>query len=53
MGLYRDNGLGVSDKTPRQIEVIKKRIRGIMGNIGLKITLEPSGVKSVTSFKQD
>jgi len=39
-GLYRDDGLGVSDKTPREIENIKKDICKIFSENGLKITIK-------------
>jgi len=39
-GLYRDDGLGVSDKTPKEIENIKKDVYRIFFENGLKITIE-------------
>ncbi len=40
IGLYRDDGLAVCNKTPRQIETIKKEICKIFKNNKLKITIE-------------
>ena len=39
-GLYRDDGLGVSDATPRQLEIIKKEICAVYKAEGLNITIE-------------
>ena len=39
-GLYRDDGLGISKASPRQIELIKKDLCGIFSSYGLKITIE-------------
>jgi hypothetical protein len=39
-GLYRDDGLGVSNATPRQLEIIKKKICAIFKKNGLSITIE-------------
>ena len=38
IGLYRDDGLAVSSGTPRQIEIMKKKICHVFNNNGLKIT---------------
>jgi hypothetical protein len=40
IGLYRDDGLEAFDKTPREIEIIKKSICKIFSNNNLKITIE-------------
>ena len=40
IGLYRDDGLAVSSGTPRQIEIMKKKICQVFNNNGLKITTE-------------
>ena len=40
IGLYRDDGLAISNKTPRQTEIIKKEICQIFKNNGLSITIE-------------
>ena len=40
IGLYRDDGLAVSMATPRQIELIKKKICQIFERNGLKVTIE-------------
>ena len=40
VGLYRDDGLGAFNKTPRQIEEIKKKICKVFSFYGLKITIE-------------
>lgn len=40
VGLYRDDGLAICDKTPRQIESIKKEICNIFASNDLKITIE-------------
>ena len=40
VGLYRDDGLAVCNKTPREVEQIKKEICKIFTNNNLKITIE-------------
>ena len=40
IGLYRDDGLGVSGKTPRQTENIKKKICKVFSDNGLRITID-------------
>ncbi len=40
VGLYRDDGLAICHKTPRQIDVIKKQICTIFTKNNLKITIE-------------
>ena len=40
VGIYRDDGLAVCDKTPRQIEMIKKEICNVFATNKLKITIE-------------
>ena len=40
IGLYRDDGLAAFNKTPREIECIKKDICKTFGNHNLKITIE-------------
>ena len=56
IGLYRDDGLLVTIATPRQLELIKKRICAIFGDHGLKITAD-SNLKTVdfldTTFSQE
>jgi len=47
-GLYRDDGLGVSDKTPKEIENIKKDICKIFSENVLKITIEAN--KKIINF---
>ena len=39
-GLYRDDGLGISNASPREVELIKKDLCTIFRNHGLKITIE-------------
>ena len=39
-GLYRDDGLGISNASPRQTELIKKDLCDIFRNYDLKITFE-------------
>lgn len=39
-GLYRDDGLGVLDKTPRQAEIVKKKLCAIFREQKLQITVE-------------
>ena len=39
-GLYRDDGLGVSKATPRQTDLIKKKLCTIFSKNGLRITIE-------------
>ena len=40
IGLYRDDGLATFDKTPREIENIKKHICKIFNDHSLKLTIE-------------
>ena len=40
IGCYKDDGLGVSSSTPRQVESIKKKICETLRKFGLKITIE-------------
>ena len=40
IGLYRDDGLAAFDKTPQEIEKIKKELCKIFRENGLKITIE-------------
>ena len=40
IGLYRDDGLAAFDKTPREIETIKKSICKVFSDNNLKITIE-------------
>ena len=40
IGLYRDDGLAAFDKSPREIEKIKKQICKVFSNHNLKITIE-------------
>ena len=47
-GLYRDDGLAISNKTPRQTELIKKEICKIFKKNGLSITIEAN--KKVVDF---
>jgi hypothetical protein len=47
-GLYRDDGLGVSDAKPREIENIKKDLCSIFSKHGLKITIESN--KKIVNF---
>ena len=39
-GLYRDDGLGAINATPRNIEIVKKKLCKIFKDHGLKITVE-------------
>ena len=39
-GLYRDDGLGKSNKSQREVEIIKKDLCAIFRKPGLKITIE-------------
>ena len=48
IGLYRDDGLGVTTQRPQQVENTKKRICEIFRNMGLKITIEAN--KSIVDF---
>lgn len=43
IGLYRDNGLVISNTSPRDIENIKKEICRIFNHNGLRITIEANG----------
>ena len=47
-GLYRDDGLGVTKASPRQAELIKKKLCSIFAKYGLKITIEAN--KKVVNF---
>ena len=48
VGLYRDDGLAISNKTPKQTEKIKKEICRIFKENGLAITIEAN--KKVVDF---
>ncbi|GFR84580.1 inositol hexakisphosphate and diphosphoinositol-pentakisphosphate kinase 2 [Elysia marginata] len=48
VGLYRDDGLAVSDKSPKQNEDMKKKICKIFKNTGLSITIDAN--KKVVDF---
>ena len=48
MGLYRDDGLAITNATPRQTENIKKEICQIFNSNGLRITIEAN--KQVVNF---
>ena len=39
-GLYRDDGLGITNAPPRQVELIKKDLCNIFSEHGLKITIK-------------
>ena len=47
-GIYKDDGISVSDLTPQQTENVKKEICRIFRNLGLKITIECN--KKVVNF---
>ena len=47
-GLYRDDGLGITNATPRQVELIKKDLCTIFSEHGLKITIETN--KKILNF---
>ena len=52
LGLYRDDGLGVSSSTPRQIENSKKKICELFKKHGLSITISANtGCKIVSAKK--
>ena len=48
VGLYRDDGLGISRQTPRRTDQIKKQICKVFTNNSLKITIEAN--KKVVNF---
>ena len=48
VGLYRDDGLGVSNLPPKQLESIKKKICAIFKSLGLSITIDAN--KKVVDF---
>ena len=48
IGLYRDDGLGAFQQTPKEIEGIKKEICKVFSNNGLKITIEAN--KKIVNF---
>ena len=48
VGLYRDDGLAITNATPRNTENIKKEICRIFNNNGLRITIEAN--KQVINF---
>ena len=47
LGIYRDDGLGVSSATPRQVDRIKKKICEIYRQHGLSLTVENVNKKVV------
>ena len=48
VGLYRDDGLAITNTTPRDTENIKKEICRIFNNNGLRITIEAN--KQIINF---
>ena len=48
VGLYQDDGLTITNATPRETESIKKEICGIFNNNGLRITIEAN--KQIIDF---
>ena len=48
VGLYRDDVLGVSSLSPRQLEGKKKKICSIFKKLGLSITIEAN--KKIVDF---
>ena len=48
VALYQDNGLAITNATPRDIEDIKKKICRIFNNNGLRIIIEAN--KQIISF---
>ena len=48
IGLYRDDGLAAFNKTPQQIEKIKKELCNIFRDHGLKITIKAN--KTIVNF---
>ena len=40
VGLYRDDGLAVTNSSPRQVDILKKKIQAIFNNLGLEVTIE-------------
>ena len=40
VGLYRDDGLAETGASPRQVDIIKKKIQAIFNNLGLEVTIE-------------
>ena len=49
-GLYRDDGLGISNASPRQTDLIKKDLCDIFRSYGLKITIEANKKLSTSSM---
>ena len=48
VGLYRDDGLGVTTQIPQQVEKTKKNVCDIFRNMGLKIAIDAN--KKVVDF---
>ena len=48
IGLYRDDGLAITNATPRETENIRKEICRIFNNNGLHITIEAN--KQIINF---
>ena len=48
VGLYRDDGLAITNATPRDTENIKKAICRIFNNNGLRVTIE--AIKQIMNF---
>jgi hypothetical protein len=40
VGIYRDDGLASTSSSPRQVDIIKKKIKAVFNNLGLEITIE-------------
>ena len=47
-GLYRDDGLGITDRKPHEVEAIKKDICSIFNQNGLRITIQAN--KKIVNF---
>ena len=43
IGLYRDDGLTITNVTPRETENIRKEVCRIFNNNGLRITIDVNG----------
>ena len=40
VGIYRDDGLAVTSASPRQVEIIKKKISAIFSKFNLEVTID-------------
>ena len=40
VGIYRDDGLAATSSSPRQVDILKKKIKAVFNKHGLEVTIE-------------